>query len=186
MCRFITAVVPSDTNFQDLKPLLEKYEMSFEEIKNSSVEAQFDGDLHVRATRSHCDCNSALGSASNQQEASQQDVTHRAEVAKLRKKGWSEHKIERWLVEKIGSTDRNQQQEQNKKDAELMRWREFIDAMLSGGFTKRFGLLLHMYGGALEDERIQIKGKERILLSEQFDNAMLTMDEDVLYMVSKT
>lgn len=186
MCRFITAVVSTGAALQSFKPLLDKYEMSFEEIKNPYVEAQVDGDFYVRATRSSCDCNSALGSASNQQEASQEDVTHSSEVAKLRKKGWSEHKIERWLAEKTGSSDRHQQQERSKLDAELTRWREFIDAVLSDGFTKRFGLLLHMYRGGLEDERIQIKRKEHILLSEHFENVMLTIDEDVLYMVSKT
>jgi hypothetical protein len=43
-----------------------------------------------------------------------------------------------------------------------------------------------MYNGRLEDEQIRIKRIECLSLSEQFDNALLVMDEDVLYMVSKT
>lgn len=186
MCRFITAVVPTDTDLQASKPLLDKYGMSFKEIRNSFIEAQLDGDRYVRATRSVCDCDSALGSASDQQEGSQTERTHAAEIEKLRKKGWSQHKIERWLAEKSGSSDRHQQQDRSKHDAELTQWREFISALLSDGITKRLGLLLHMYNGRLEDEQLRIKRIERLSLSEQFDNALLVMDEDVLYMVSKT
>jgi hypothetical protein len=79
-----------------------------------------------------------------------------------------------------------QQSHRSKQDAELRQWREFINALLSGGFTERLGLLLHMYNGRLEDEQIRIKRIECLSLSEQFDNALLVMDEDVLYMVSKT
>ena len=184
MCRFITAVLSADTSLQASKPLLDKYEMSFKEIKNSFVEAQLDGDRYVRATRSPCDCNSALGSAHGQHEAAKV-VTHFADIDKLRKKGWSHHKIERWLAEKSGSLERHQQQDQSKNHAELTQWREFIRDLLSEGFTERLGLLLHMYTGRLEDEQIQIKRIECLPLSEQFETALQTMEPDVLYMVSK-
>jgi hypothetical protein len=185
MCRFITAVVPTVTDLQASRPLLDNYGMSFKEIRNSFIEAQLGGDRYVRATRSVCDCDSALGSASDQQETSQADRTHAAEIEKLRKKGWSQHKIERWLAEKSGSSDRHQRQDQSNHDAELTHWREFIGALLSDGFTKRLGLLLHMYNGRLEDEQIRIKRIELLSLSGQLDKALLAMDEDVLYMVSK-
>ncbi|MBX9721691.1 MAG: hypothetical protein K2X81_09875 [Candidatus Obscuribacterales bacterium] len=185
MCRFITAVVPADADLQASTPLLDKYDMSFKEVKTSFVGAQLESDRYVRATRSACDCDSVLGSASPQREAEQTTIPHSTNIEKLRKKGWSQHKIERWLSEKSGSLDRRQQQDKSKHDAELTQWCEFISALLLSGFTKRLGLLLHMYKGSIDDERIRIKRIEHLSLSEQLDNELLSMDEDVLYIIEK-
>jgi hypothetical protein len=90
------------------------------------------------------------------------------------------------FVEKHTKNDRNGLLPiSNKHDAELARWCEFIGAMLSGGFTKRFGLLLHMYNGHLEVEQIRIKRFEQLLMLERLNTDLLAMDEDVLYMFSK-
>lgn len=186
MCRFITAVVPADIDLQSVKPLLDKYGMSFEEVRNSFVESQLEGDRYVRATRSVCDCDTGLGSSSDSPGEVLTVATVSNDIDKLKKKGWSQHKIERWLAEKSGTVDRNQQAVRSKNDAELAQWREFISAMFSDTITKRLGLLIHMYNGTLEDEQIQIKRINRISLSEQFENKLLEMEEDVLYMISGT
>jgi hypothetical protein len=186
MCRFITAVVPADTDFQASRSLLDKYGMSFEEVRNSSVEAQLDGDRYVRATRSACDCDSVLGSAAIRREEMRAPETDFVEIGKLQKKGWSQHKIERWISEKSAHSERHQGQALNSQDAELARWREFVSTFLSSGFAKRLGILMHMYSGRLEDEQIRIKRIERLSLSKELDHELLGMDEDVLYMVSKS
>ncbi len=185
MCRFITAVVPAGIDLHSAKPLLDKYGMSFKEVRNPFLEAQLEGDRYLRATRSTCDCDSVLGSASNR-EAIQTAAADTGDIEKLKKKGWSQHKIERWLAEKSGTTDRHQHTDRSKSVAELVQWREFISAMLSDKSTDRLGLLIHMYNGTLEDEQIQIKGINHISLSEQFENSLLEMEEDVLYLVSET
>lgn len=185
MCRFITAAVPADIDLPAVKPLLDKYGMSFKEVRNSFVESQLEGDRYARVTGSVCDCDTVLGSVSAQGEV-QTKATVSGDIEKLKKKGWSQHKIERWLAEKSGATDRHQEADRSKSVAELAQWREFISVMLLDKSTNRLGLLIHMYSGSLEDEQIQIKRINRISLSEQFENSLLEMEEDVLYMLSET
>ena len=182
MCRFITAVVPPDFDFNKVKPLLDKHAMSFQAIANTCVEAQLGGDRLVRATFSVCDCHSGLGTAGKGEvlPTAASDLAH---VQKLKKKGWSEHKIERWLAEQNSSLERHQKDKRTKYDTELKAWRQFIEAMLASGAVKRMGLMLHTYHGLLEEEPISIKAREELALSESFEETLLAMDEDVIYMI---
>lgn len=186
MCRFITAVVPADIDQDSLRPILDKYGMYFKEVNNPFVNEQLGGEVLVKATRSICECDTALGAGSRLKETDQTGLTHSHEIDKLRKKGWSQHKIERWLVEKSNSAERRLTIETDKYDAELAQWCEFITLVLSNGIAKRLGLLLHMYNGNLEEEQIRIKRFERLTVTESLCNDLLTMDEDVLYTVSKS
>ncbi|MBY0546647.1 MAG: hypothetical protein K2W95_05115 [Candidatus Obscuribacterales bacterium] len=183
MCRFITAVVPAGFDLLASKVLLERHEMSFTEISNPFVQSQLGGDQYLRATRCMCDCDSALGSAAQPQGAAQKAVPDLAEIARLRKKGWSQHKIDRWLAEKSGSLERHKKH--SEREAELTLWRNFIGDLLSEGAAKRLGLLLHTYSGTLQSEQVQIKRFEKLALSDLSENALLAMEEDVVYTVSE-
>lgn len=171
MCRIITAVVPADFDLSARKLLLEQYGMSFEEIKNSFVEAQINGDRYVRATRAFCDCDALLG-------IEPKVAVKPSDIEKRRKKGWSSNKIERWLAEKsIASKDRAE-----KRAGELKHWNAFIDKLLRGG-AKRLGLLVHIYSGRIDEEKVELQRVERVLLSD-LDKVLLRMELDVLYMIS--
>jgi hypothetical protein len=180
MCVFITAVVPADTDLRASRPLLGKYGMSFKRIINPFIEAQLvEGELFVRATRLGCDCDSILGSARNREE----DVraVGNRDIEKLRKKGWSQEKIERWLSEKSRSITSHHQKVRGKRDEEITRWQDFIGAFLSEGIAKRLGLLMHDYNGLLEEEQFRIESVEHISLSKKLEDQLITMNQNVLY-----
>jgi hypothetical protein len=181
MCQFISAVIPADTDQVSLKPLLDKYGMSFKEIKNTFVDGQLGGDMMVRATRSVCDCNTVLGSDSRLQKIDQTILNHSDEIYKLTKKGWSKHKIERWLAEKFSSADRGLKKEIRRADTELGQWCEFISMLLETGVVKRIGFLLHEYNSPLDEERIQIKRVDRLTVSDRLGDDLMAMEDDVLY-----
>ncbi len=178
MCRFITAVIPADADLTAEKPLLDKYAMSFEVINNSFVQAQINGDRYVRATRAFCDCDSFLGGANLAKKTAVKTSSH---VEKLRKKGWSPHKIERWLAEKSAAS---QDRAENQHGEEQKHWTAFIGALLEGR-TKRIGLMVHMYSGRVDEEQVQIKRVERVLLSD-LSEVLSRMDHDILYMISES
>jgi hypothetical protein len=103
--------------------------MLFKELKNSFVAAQINGDRYFRATGSTCDCETAFGSNSGQYQDDEAGHTHSSDIEKHRKKGWSQHKIERGLAEKSGSIDRHQRQE--RFDEDLLAMDEGVFYMFS-------------------------------------------------------
>lgn len=53
--------------------------------------------------------------------------------------------------------------------------------MLTSDYTRRIGLLLHMYHGGIESERISIVRREIVKLAELTPELLMRIKEDVLY-----
>jgi hypothetical protein len=53
--------------------------------------------------------------------------------------------------------------------------------LLESGYTRRLGLLLHWYHGSVDNERINILGKEKIKIQELKPEQLMKMKEDVIY-----
>jgi len=161
--------------------------MLFMPIENSFVCAQIPSGQYVRATQSLCDCGTPLGSLTakhNQRGRAEGESSHGTAVAKLKKKGWSQAKIDRWLGEKEIASERTSLQRANSSGADLNSWCQFIKTFLPANQGKALGILLHWYSGSLEDEKIEIKSIERIPLSEELEKDLLSIREDVLYLFS--
>jgi hypothetical protein len=104
-------------------------------------------------------------------------------VAALRKKGWKEAKIRRWLAdqERVRARDERVERDgvtQGKLDLEA--WREFLEEATRQGRT-RVGLLLHWFGGPKESERIQITRRETLPVEMLTVEVLRALEEDVLY-----
>lgn len=171
----------------ELQPLCNKYGMLFKPIDNPFVSAQLPPGQYVRATRSVCDCGTALGSLSakdNQKSLAEGESAHAIAVAKLKKKGWSQAKIDRWQAEKETAAERSSLQRANSSGADLNSWCQFIQAFLTASEGKALGLILHMYNGTLAEEKIQISSVERLFVTDELEKNLLSIREDVLYLIS--
>src|SRR5688572_15732863 len=94
MCHFITAVIPPEVAPDAAAALFAAHRLGFVVLQNPNVAAQLsDGERHILTTRGHCDCGTVLGSH-------REAANHERELEKLRKKGWGEAKIERWVEQK--------------------------------------------------------------------------------------
>ncbi len=187
MCHFITCLVAPGVSLLELQPLCNKYGMLFKPIDNPFVSAQLPPGQYVRASRSVCDCGTALGSLSakdNQKSLAEGESAHAIAVAKLKKKGWSQAKIDRWQAEKETAAERSSLQRANSRGADLHGWCQFIMEFLLTSDSKHLGIILHMYNGTLADEKIQIKSIEHLLLTEELEKNLLSIREDVLYLFS--
>lgn len=187
MCHFITCLVAPEVSLLELQPLCNKNGMLFMPIENSFVCAQIPSGQYVRATQSVCDCGTPLGSLSarhNNKSLAEGESAHATSVAKLKKKGWSQAKIDRWLGEKETASERSSLQRAHSCGADLKNWCQFIKTFLPANPGKALGILLHWYSGSLEDEKIEIKSIERIPLSEELEKNLLSIREDVLYLFS--
>lgn len=186
MCHFITAILPGNTDSRKAAEIFAQHKLGFEEIENESVRKFLEsGDLYILTTSGHCDCGTVLGSQYREPErtAAQKEEFRNQEIAKLKKKGWSESKIKRWLREAELTA------EKEKRERELAHehgvrlasdWVSFIRDVLSSKVANRVGLLVHDYSGGLSS-RIPINGKMQIGVDELSEDVLLEMSEDVIY-----
>ncbi|MDP3508923.1 MAG: hypothetical protein Q8T09_13125 [Candidatus Melainabacteria bacterium] len=172
----------------ELQPLCDKYGMLFKPIDNPFVSAQVPPGQYVRATQSVCDCGTPLGSSATKDNRGKSkdagESAHAVAVAKLKKKGWSQAKIDRWQAEKETASERSSMQRANSSGADLKSWCQFIKAFLTASEGKALGLILHWYSGSLDDEKIQINSIEHIPVTEELEKNLLSIREDVLYLFS--
>lgn len=182
MCIFITAIIPADFDTAAAKPILEKHSMLFKPLANHFLESQLQGDRAVLARRSVCDCDTSLGCRGRLKFPEQHNKTS-ADI--LRKKGWTESKIKRWLHEKEHNAEKRIQEEEEKYNKDLNNWIEFLASLFSENITNRLGLMIHMFSGGLSEERILLKGVERLEFTADLIEILKGFEQDTVYMIAK-
>src|SRR5215204_2934353 len=115
MCHFITATLPGDVDRKQAAEIFARHKLSFEEIENESVRRHLKpGDVYILTTSGHCDCGTVLGSQFRAPEptAEQKEQSQRRDLEKLKKKGWSQSKIDRWFKEAELAADKEKRAEE--------------------------------------------------------------------------
>lgn len=183
MCYFVTATLPYNVKVESVASFFESHKLGFKLISNPHVSTQIEpGDLYVLTTSGYCDCDTALGSLNARDNYG--SVSYERELKNFRKRGWSEAKIQRWLEEKQQMKDRLLREGQRRAEAsaaDATLWVDFIAGLLRFGYAPRIGLLLHMYGGNVSAERINLLSREKVRLKELNPERLMKMKEDVLY-----
>ena len=186
MCHFITATLPAKTDVKRAADIFARHKLRFETIENETVRKHLEvGDLYILTTTGHCDCGTVLGSQYREPEptSEQKEQFRKRDIEKLKKKGWSQSKIDRWIKEAELT------EEKEKRSVELAHeygvrfasdWVAFIQDILNSRVADRIGLLVHSYSGGL-GARIPIAGKKQVNLKELNENVLLQMSEDVIY-----
>ena len=185
MCHYITATLPQAVDLKSAAPIFESHKLGFEVISNPHVAEQVDpGDRYILTSRKYCDCGTALGSLND--EVGTKLSSYERASKKLRKQGWSEAKIQRWLDQTEQTTERRRREDEALAKGggpEIDRWIELLNDLIRSGPSPRLGLLLHWYHGSVEGERIKIKRRERLRLPEVKSELLMRIEEDVLYEV---
>lgn len=183
MCLYITATLPGDANPDCVAPIFKSYKLSFETVSNPYVLEQLHpGDAYFSTTSSHCDCGSALGSLGRFK--GDEPEGYERELKKLRRKGWSEAKIQRWLEQKEQTKEKHVREDETLAEGNTpvaQHWVDCISQVLSSKCTDRVGILLHFYHVDVEGERVKILGQERIKLEELTPRLLMEMKEDIVY-----
>ena len=182
MCHFITATLPAGADVDAAREVARRYRRGWEELENPHVARQLaEGERYFMTVRKGCDCGTELGSAGAGPPAAP-DLA--AEVAKLRKKGWSETKIERWLAEKGKTAGRRARldAERAKPGADAQSWADLLHELASLPGASGVGVLLHWYSGHVESERIRFRVEE-VGADELSAERLVRIEEDVLYRI---
>jgi hypothetical protein len=173
MCEFIAATLPSQEARARLAPLIEQYGLSFSPLFARPLLAQFcAGEYYPRATHGHCDCGTDLAAGRGRHRA--------AKAGRLKRKGWGEAKIKRWLDEQAGADDRRAARARHQQEPatpSLEAWVAFLHDALADGLTKNVGLIVH----SGHDHEFKPVGVERVSINDVDEDFLDSMKENVLY-----
>lgn len=181
MCHYITATLPAGVDPQVVAPIFQRHQRALKPLGNASLLAQLPpGEQQFLTTLKFCDCGTALGSLLSQKD----EHAPEDELPKLRRKGWSEAKIERWLNDKRAAKERQQLAREGRAqldtpDAES--WQALLQEVLETTPTQHVGLLLHWYHGSIESERIAIQEVVRVPIARATPEFLMRTAEDVVY-----
>src|SRR6266478_2501826 len=105
-----------------------------------------------RMTSRYCDCGTALavsGATERAAERRREGIEHKLD--RLRRKGWSRNRIERWLAQVEADQDRHTKAKGDKAANEAHEWREWLRHALEEVRVEHVGLLVDDYDGLLDD-----------------------------------
>ncbi len=173
MCRFVTATLPATAPIPALDAIARSHGRQFQRLLSPSVEGQLKaGESYFLTTLGHCDCDAPLGQSRSQ------GSDEGEEARKLARKGWSPAKVARALAQKRESAEASFL----ARDGEaLMRWADFVRAVLASGHVPELGLLLHHFRGPL-DEEVSVRERRPVKVTAELPEVLRELDEDVLYL----
>ena len=121
MCHYITATIPNKDDVTSVASIFKSHGFGFELISNPHVAQQIGAqDRYILTSGKYCDCGTALGSLSDRMPA--KDLDLEPQVRKLRKQGWSEAKIKRWLEQKEQTKERHLREDEALAKAVPLNW----------------------------------------------------------------
>ena len=174
MCYFITAVLPAKMVSQSVKTIFHEHGFGYQPVSNASFQEILSaGDQQILTTPGTCDCGTVLGSASTGNTSPSARIER--DLQKLRSKGWSEAKIQRWQSQREDSSHNHHH------SSESERWILLIHKLLEQPQAKRIGLFLHWYSASVELEHLIISDTRKVQLSELTVDFLTHLQEDVVY-----
>lgn len=131
------------------------------------------GEVQLITTRA-CDCGTALD------QRCEADVeVHTSPTEKLRKRGWSQSKIDRWLENKAKGELNAAKRSISRLPDSLAYWCNVVRDLKTSLSPTSVGLFLHFYSGSISGERYKAQ-RVRRPKTQSLESALEGMQEDVL------
>ena len=135
MCYFVVAALPRQANLESISEIFDRHgrRLAPAQLAIGGPSIPDDRELYYTC-QGPCDCDTPIGSRANGR--AQRGPSDR-KVAKLRNKGWSQAKIDRWIESKKSSLvekERKRLSNENNSALDIDRWIELIrEAARVGG-----------------------------------------------------
>jgi hypothetical protein len=187
MCTFVLGTLPTNAALANL----ERGFFRFTKLSAGGLASILQpGELFGRMTTRHCDCGTALGidaTAERLAERKRESIEHK--LARLRRKGWSDNRIERWLAQVQGDQERHARVQAVGATTEAREWRDWLHLALEQVRVEHVGLLVDYYDGFLEDayaaDEKPIPLVRNVRLQDVDEVFLENMDKGVLYRVRR-
>jgi hypothetical protein len=163
--------------------------LKWEPLDNPSVSKQLrHGERYFLTTRGMCNCGTEIGMSIRTAETlPPRDPDLSREINKLKKKGWSASKIERWIEQAKADTTRKHNEAAVRlsgRHPEIERWIQFVSEVLTGNHADWIGILIHWYSGDVATEAISTDKRRWLSLTEFTEDYLLNAGEDTLHTVT--
>ncbi|ANM30838.1 hypothetical protein ABI59_16545 [Acidobacteria bacterium Mor1] len=148
MCVYIHLLLEDSSDHAEASVLLGSYDKQLEAVENHRLRRQLGAFSPFLTTRKFCDCGTAVGHLARDEDTApytEQDMR------RMKRKGWTATKIERWKQEK----ERHWGRDHLQVVAELESWEQLLKALLRS--EARIGLLLHEYRGFIAEESFRVQ-----------------------------
>lgn len=186
MCHFITGIISGRIAIEEINSIGKDYGLKFGDCENEFVQNQLKpGEHYIAKMSDYCDCGTLLGSFNNKKTSNNRQI-EKAELEKLKQKGWSDAKIQRFAADKNKNIQKQVfSLEMQKANAieNIKEWSGFIDRLFAETSISTFGLLLHWYSGSISNEKIKINNRENIPKTDLTGTILLEIEEDSLYII---
>jgi hypothetical protein len=149
VCTFVLGTLPANSPLEKLERGFFRFSMLSAGNVASVLQA---GEWFGRLTSRYCDCGTALavsGTTERVAERKREGVEHKLD--RLRRKGWSQNRIERWLAQVEADQDRHAKAKADDAANEAREWRDWLHHALEEVRVEHVGLLVDDYDGLLED-----------------------------------
>ena len=174
VCLFVAAIIPDRAMTPEFAAIAAVHRVPKTQLSNSSLSRQLAPTEHAWiTTRSHCDCGSQL--FSRPKERSPEHLQR--EIQKLKKKGWREAKIQKW----IHATEASTTPRPTESVVSQPEWFAFLTETLSLNMTPYVAILGHWYRGDLSTEEIRIEDRIRRQVEELGGSGFRVLLEDTVY-----
>jgi hypothetical protein len=187
MCHFITAVIDRKAGLDRLNQLGRDNGITFNVCDNDYIKAQLKpSEAYIVKNCRYCSCGTRLGLAKRAQSGDLR--IEKREIEKLQRKGWSEHKIRRWVADREKNIEKAKNQFENLtqgKYSDIENWLMYINGTLSDGAFSHIGLILHWYEHGPENEKVMIKERKFIKIGDLTAQLLLNINEDVIYDITQ-
>lgn len=153
MCQFNIILTKKDTDSKIIEKLLKANGFGYLEINNKSIVSQVTGfQKIIVSTKGHCDCGSILGI---ERSPSSQIIDIEKERKKLKKKKWTDSKIDRYLTDKLKSQTNKDENSELGNSTEEQQWMKLINQLIDAKI--KIGLLHHQFNGDLTEEKLELR-----------------------------
>ncbi len=138
MCHFIKLVLPSQADVPALRKIVKRHGRVLEPISEARVDRELAPGDQAFLTTGRCDCGTGLANRKSKRREHDED----REVARLRREGWSEAKIQRWREQRGEAVARKAQAKAKSRGQEVDDWRALVSDLLDAK-VDHVGLLVH-------------------------------------------
>lgn len=153
MCTFVLGTFPANAPLERMETRGRREYFRFTRLPPGTVASVlYPGEWFGRLTSRYCDCETALGRRTDTKDAGQgHQETLERKADRLRRKGWSRNRIERWATQVESDKSRHAKAEAENRANEAREWHRWLRHALEDVGVEYVGILVDDFRGRLDE-----------------------------------
>jgi hypothetical protein len=165
MCTFISVALPNSADAALCRSVFAEHKLGLKSVTRRGIpKGVLAHENYYFTVTHHCDCGTALGAAVVYQDGERRARRHEdRKLRTLRKKGWSEAKIDRRRKDMGKTVDKYQRTMDARSEHagdEIANWITLIDRLLGQRVTPWIGVTVNEYSGDLDNPGFDLKRRK--------------------------